>query len=52
MLPAATATRRLPVRAEATVDTGARLVANDVMVYARRLGTIDIKPEGRIVIQP
>jgi 2',3'-cyclic-nucleotide 2'-phosphodiesterase (5'-nucleotidase family) len=37
---------------EATVDTGARLVANDVMVYARRLGTIDIKPEGRIVIQP
>jgi 5'-nucleotidase / UDP-sugar diphosphatase len=37
---------------EATVDTGARFVANDVMVYARRLGTIDIKPEGRIVIQP
>ena len=26
----------------------ARLLANDVMVYARKLQTIDIKPEGRV----
>ncbi len=30
----------------------ARLLANDVMVYARKLGTIDAKPEGRVVLKP
>lgn len=33
----------------ATGDTGDRLMANDVMVYARKLGTIDAKVEGRIL---
>ena len=30
----------------------AKLLANDVMVYARKLGTIDVKPEGRVVLKP
>lgn len=33
----------------ATGDTGDRLMANDVMVYARKLGKIESKVEGRIV---
>lgn len=32
-----------------TDDSGGALVANDVMAYARKVGTIDAKPEGRIV---
>lgn len=32
-----------------TVDSGGPLMANDVMVYARKLGTVNYKPEGRIV---
>ena len=32
-------------------DTGAKLVANDVMAYARKLGTVAVKVEGRIVLQ-
>ena len=28
-----------------------KLMANDVMVYIRKAGTIDIKPEGRIVLK-
>ncbi|PSC07074.1 bifunctional metallophosphatase/5'-nucleotidase [Alsobacter soli] len=35
----------------ATVDSGGSLVANDVMVYARKLGSIDAKVEGRVVIR-
>jgi 5'-nucleotidase / UDP-sugar diphosphatase len=35
----------------ATVDTGGRLMANDVMTYARKLGTIDAGVEGRIVLR-
>ncbi|WP_406854845.1 bifunctional UDP-sugar hydrolase/5'-nucleotidase [Alsobacter sp. KACC 23698] len=35
----------------ATIDTGDSLMANDVMVYARRLGTIESRVEGRIVVQ-
>ncbi len=35
----------------ATVDTGGRLMANDVMVHARKLGAIDAKIEGRIVLK-
>jgi len=34
-----------------TVDSGDSLVANDVMVYARRLGSVAVKPEGRIVLK-
>lgn len=30
----------------------AQLLANDVMVHARRLGTIDLKPERRVVLKP
>ena len=30
----------------------AKLLANDVMVYARKLGTINVKPEGRVVLKP
>ncbi|APF38326.1 MULTISPECIES: bifunctional UDP-sugar hydrolase/5'-nucleotidase [Chelatococcus] len=33
------------------LDVAGKLMANDVMVYARKLGTIDIKPEGRILMQ-
>jgi len=33
------------------LDIAGKLTANDVMVYARKLGTIDLKPEGRIVFQ-
>lgn len=29
----------------------AKLLANDVMVHARKLGTIDLKPEGRVVLK-
>ena len=36
---------------EATEDSGARLLANDVMAYARKLGTIDAKIEGRLQIR-
>ena len=32
----------------AGVDAGGKLLANDVMVYCRQLGTIDIKVEGRM----
>ncbi|MCP8939739.1 bifunctional metallophosphatase/5'-nucleotidase [Alsobacter sp. SYSU M60028] len=35
----------------ATVDSGGSLMANDVMVYARKLGTIQVKQEGRIVLK-
>ena len=35
----------------ATVDSGGALLANDVMSHARRLGTISLKPEGRIVVR-
>ena len=35
----------------ATEDSGDRLVANDVMVYARKLGSINAKVEGRIVLK-
>lgn len=35
----------------ATVDSGGSLMANDVMAHARKLGTIQVKPEGRIVIK-
>ena len=34
-----------------TVDSGDSLVANDVMVYARRLGSVAVKPEGRIILK-
>jgi len=34
-----------------TVDSGGSLVANDVMVLARRLGSVAVKPEGRIVLK-
>ncbi len=34
----------------ASEDSGDRLVANDVMVYARKLGVIDARVEGRIVL--
>ena len=34
----------------ATIDTGDSLMANDVMVYARRLGTIESRVEGRVVV--
>lgn len=30
----------------------AQLLANDVMVYARQLGSIDIKPESRVILKP
>lgn len=32
-----------------TVDSGGPLLASDVMTYARKLGTVDVKVEGRIV---
>ena len=32
-------------------DLGDALMANDVMVYARKLGTVDYQTEGRIVIE-
>jgi 5'-nucleotidase / UDP-sugar diphosphatase len=35
----------------ATVDSGGALLANDVMVYAKKLGTVALKPEGRIVLK-
>ena len=35
----------------AGLDSGDRLVANDVMVYARKLGSIDARVEGRILVQ-
>jgi 2',3'-cyclic-nucleotide 2'-phosphodiesterase (5'-nucleotidase family) len=34
-----------------TVDSGGSLVANDVMVFARRLGNVAAKPEGRIILK-
>ena len=34
-----------------TVDTGGKLLANDVMVYCRQLGTVDVKVEGRTVLK-
>ena len=33
---------------KAGVDTGGKLLANDVMVYCRQLGTVEAKVEGRI----
>jgi 2',3'-cyclic-nucleotide 2'-phosphodiesterase (5'-nucleotidase family) len=35
----------------ATADSGESLIANDVMVYARKLGVIDAKVEGRVVLK-
>ena len=35
-----------------TSDMGNRLLANEVMAYLRHLGTVDIKPQNRIVIRP
>ena len=35
----------------ATGDTGDKLIANDVMVYARKLGTVNAKVEGRITVR-
>jgi 5'-nucleotidase/UDP-sugar diphosphatase len=35
----------------ATVDSGDSMIANEVMVYAREMGTIDARVEGRIVIK-
>ncbi len=35
----------------ATVDSGGSLMASDVMAYARKLATIQLKPDGRIVIR-
>jgi 2',3'-cyclic-nucleotide 2'-phosphodiesterase (5'-nucleotidase family) len=35
----------------ATGDTGDRLIANDVMVYARKLGVVNERVEGRIVVK-
>ena len=35
----------------ATVDTGDSLMANDVMAYARRLGVIESRVEGRIIVK-
>jgi 5'-nucleotidase / UDP-sugar diphosphatase len=40
-------TARLSTRLE-----DARLLANDVMVYARKLETITMRPEGRVVLKP
>ncbi len=39
-------TARLVTRVE-----DAKLIANDVMVYARKLDKIDVKPEGRVVLK-
>lgn len=35
----------------ATIDSGGALLANDVMVYAKKLGTVTSRPEGRIVLK-
>ena len=35
----------------ATGDTGDKLIANDVMVYARKLGSVNAKVEGRITVR-
>jgi 5'-nucleotidase/UDP-sugar diphosphatase len=35
----------------ATVDSGGSLLASDVMAYARKLGTVQVRPEGRIVFK-
>jgi 5'-nucleotidase / UDP-sugar diphosphatase len=32
-------------------ETDGKLMANEVMVHARRLGTVSVKPEGRIIIR-
>ena len=37
-------------KTSATVDSGGKLLANDVMVYARKLGTVNAKVEGRVVV--
>ena len=37
-------------KSAATVDSGGKLLANDVMVYARKLGTVNAKVEGRVVV--
>lgn len=34
-----------------TDDSGGAFVSNDVMAYARKIGTIDAKPEGRITLK-
>ena len=36
---------------KAGVDTGGKLVANDVMVYCRSLGTVNAKVEGRMILR-
>ena len=36
---------------KAGVDTGGKLVANDVMAYCRSLGTVNAKVEGRMVLR-
>ncbi len=33
-------------------DTDGKLMANEVMVYVRRLGTVQSKVEGRITVKP
>ena len=35
----------------ATEDYGDRLVANDVMAYARKLGEVSARVEGRIILR-
>jgi 2',3'-cyclic-nucleotide 2'-phosphodiesterase (5'-nucleotidase family) len=37
--------------ANATIDSGDSLIANDVMAYVRKLGQIDAKVEGRVVLK-
>jgi 5'-nucleotidase / UDP-sugar diphosphatase len=35
----------------ATVDSGGSLMANDVMAHVRKLGTVNTKVEGRVVLK-
>ncbi|GGH30466.1 multifunctional 2',3'-cyclic-nucleotide 2'-phosphodiesterase/5'-nucleotidase/3'-nucleotidase [Alsobacter metallidurans] len=35
----------------ATIDSGGSLMANDVMVYARKVGTVNARVEGRTVVR-
>ena len=35
----------------AAMATRRKLIANDVMVYARKLGTVNAKVEGRITVR-
>jgi 2',3'-cyclic-nucleotide 2'-phosphodiesterase (5'-nucleotidase family) len=38
-------------KVKATVDSGGALMANDVMVHARKVGTVDSKVEGRVTLK-